>query len=242
MIVLPAIDLRHGRVVRLSQGNAARETVYSHDPRAQAQVFVADGATWLHIVDLDRAFGDGDNLRIIASIVEAVGPGVKVQAGGGFRTLAAITAALEAGAQRVVIGTAAIRTPAILDEAAAAVGADRLAVGLDAHDGMVAVRGWTERTGVQVADAADRALEAGIRTIVYTDIERDGMLTGPDLDGCRALVAQGLNVVASGGFASLDHIRDCREAGCAGAILGRSLYERTIGLPEALSAAAGSAS
>ncbi len=161
MILYPAIDLRRGRVVRLSQGNAAKETVYSHDPLAQAETFVADGATWLHVVDLDRAFGDGDNLKVVAAIVEALGTGVRVQAGGGFRTLSTIVAAIEAGAARVVIGTAAVRTPELMADAVSAVGAERLAVGLDAREGMVAVRGWTERTGVRVEDAARRALDAG---------------------------------------------------------------------------------
>ena len=224
-------------MVRLTQGSAAKETVYSHDPVAQARAFVADGATWLHVVDLDRAFGDGDNLRVMASLVSALGPGVKVQAGGGFRTLVTIGAAIEAGMTRVVIGTAAVRTPELLAEAVAAVGADRLAVGLDARAGMVAVRGWTERTGVRVEEAARRAIDAGIGTIVYTDIERDGMLTGPDLEGCAALIGLGAQVIASGGFATVDHVLAARDAGCAGAILGRSLYEKTMSLPEAIAAA-----
>jgi len=236
VILYPAIDLRHGRVVRLSQGNAARETVYSHDPVAQASTFVADGATWLHVVDLDRAFGDGDNLRVMASIVAALGQGVSVQAGGGYRTMVSIEAAIEAGVSRVVIGTAAVRTPELLSEAVGAVGAEQLAVGLDVREGMLAVRGWTERTGVRVEDAAQRALDAGIRTIVYTDIARDGMLTGPDLEGCHALIGLGAQVIASGGFATLDHIVAARDAGCSGAILGRSLYEKTISLKEALGA------
>lgn len=241
MILYPAIDLRRGRVVRLAQGNAARETVYSHDPVAQARTFVADGATWLHVVDLDRAFGDGDNLKVMAALVSALGTGVKVQAGGGFRSLVTIAAAVEAGMARVVIGTAAVRTPALLAEAAAAVGADALAVGLDARAGMVAVRGWTERTGVRVEEAAQRAIDAGITTIVYTDIERDGMLSGPDLDGCKRLIGLGAQVIASGGFATVEHVADARAAGCAGAILGRSLYEKTMGLPEAILAASGPA-
>jgi phosphoribosylformimino-5-aminoimidazole carboxamide ribotide isomerase len=239
MILYPAIDLRHGRVVRLSQGNAARETVYSHDPVAQASTFVAAGASWLHVVDLDRAFGDGDNLKVVASIVEALGTEVRVQAGGGFRSIATIVAAIEARAARVVIGTAAIRTPELMADAVSAVGAEQLAVGLDAREGMVAVRGWTERTGVRVADAARRALEAGISTIVYTDIERDGMLTGPHLEGCSELIGLGAQVIASGGFATLEHIREAAAAGCAGAILGRSLYEQTIQLGEALAMTAG---
>ena len=223
-------------MVRLTQGSAAKETVYSHDPVAQAQAFVADGATWLHVVDLDRAFGDGDNLRVMASLVAALGPEVSVQAGGGFRTLVTIGAAIEAGMARVVIGTAAVRTPELLVEAVAAVGANRLAVGLDARAGMVAVRGWTERTGVRVEEAARRAIDARIRTIVYTDIERDGMLTGPDLEGCQALIGLGAQVIASGGFATVEHVIAARDAGCAGAILGRSLYEKTMTFPDALAA------
>ena len=237
MILYPAIDLRRGRVVRLSQGNAARETVYSHDPLAQARTFVTEGATWLHVVDLDRAFGDGDNLKVMASLVAALGPGVSVQAGGGFRTLVTIGAAVEAGMTRVVIGTAAVRTPELLIAAVAAVGAERLAVGLDTRAGMVAVRGWTERTSVRVEDAARRAIDAGIVTLVYTDIERDGMLTGPDLEGCQALIGLGAEVIASGGFASVDHVVAARDAGCSGAILGRSLYEKTMSLSEAIAAA-----
>ncbi|MBP2646652.1 MAG: 1-(5-phosphoribosyl)-5-((5-phosphoribosylamino)methylideneamino) imidazole-4-carboxamide isomerase [Gemmatimonadetes bacterium] len=223
-------------MVRLTQGSAAKETVYSHDPVAQAQAFVADGASWLHVVDLDRAFGDGDNLRVMASLVAALGPEVSVQAGGGFRTLVTIGAAIEAGMARVVIGTAAVRTPELLVEAVAAVGANRLAVGLDARAGMVAVRGWTERTGVRVEEAARRAIDARIRTIVYTDIERDGMLTGPDLEGCQALIGLGAQVIASGGFATVEHVIAARDAGCAGAILGRSLYEKTMTFPDALAA------
>jgi phosphoribosylformimino-5-aminoimidazole carboxamide ribotide isomerase len=207
---------------------------------AQAAAFIAEGAAWLHVVDLDRAFGDGDNLKTVATIVSSVDPGVKVQAGGGYRTLLAIEAAIAAGVSRVVIGTAEVRTPALMLEAAQLVGADRLAVGLDARDGEVAIRGWTQRTGVRVPDAAQRALDAGIPTVVYTDIERDGMLGGPDLDGCATLVAIGAQVIASGGFASLEHVAAARDAGCAGAILGRSLYEKTMMLGEALAVSRGS--
>lgn len=174
---------------------------------------------------------------MVASIVAALGSGVSVQVGGGYRTMVAIDAAIEAGASRVVIGTAAVRTPELLSEAAASVGADMLAVGLDSKEGMLAVRGWTERTGVRVEDAARRALEAGIKTVVYTDIGRDGMLTGPDLEGCQGLIGLGAQVIASGGFATVDHIRAAGQAGCSGAILGRSLYEKTMTLKEALEAA-----
>lgn len=242
MIILPAIDLRRGRVVRLEQGEAAREKVYASDPLAQAEAFVAEGATWLHLVDLDRAFGEGDNLAVLRGIVTEIGSRARIQAGGGYRSLDAIDAALDAGVTRVVIGTAAITTPELLPEAVRRAGAERLAAGIDARDGVVAIRGWTESTGVTVAEAARRVADAGIRTVVYTDISRDGMLSGPDLAGCRALVEQGAEVIASGGFARLADITAARDAGCRGAILGRSLYERSISLGEAIWEAARPAS
>ena len=242
MILLPAIDLRRGRVVRLAQGEATRQTIYPLDPAAQAEAFIAEGATWLHVVDLDRALGEGDNLPVLRSIVSEVGSRARIQAGGGYRSLDAIDAALDAGVTRVVIGTAAITTPALLPEAVRRAGAERLAAGIDARDGVVAIRGWTESTGVTVAEAAQRIAGAGIEIIVYTDITRDGMLSGPDLPGCRTLIEQGADVIASGGFARLADVTAARDAGCRGAILGRSLYERTISLGEAVWEAARPAS
>lgn len=237
MEIFPAIDIRRGRVVRLSQGEAARETVYADDPLAQAERFAADGARWLHVVDLDRAFGDGDNLPHLRRIAQALGDRVRIQSGGGFRSLAAIREARAAGVARCVIGTAAVTEPALVAAAVAAEGAGAIAVGLDARDGMVAVKGWTESAGVTVDEVAARVLRDGVRAIIYTDIARDGMLGGPDLEGCRRLAALGAEVVASGGFASLEHVIAAARAGAAGAILGRSLYERTISLPEALAGA-----
>ncbi|HEX5632376.1 MAG TPA: 1-(5-phosphoribosyl)-5-[(5-phosphoribosylamino)methylideneamino]imidazole-4-carboxamide isomerase [Gemmatimonadales bacterium] len=234
MDILPAIDIRHGRVVRLSQGAAERETVYADDPVAQAEAFLAAGATWIHVVDLDRAFGDGHNLDAVRRIARAAEGRARIQCGGGLRTLDAVGEALEAGVARAVIGTAAVTDPALVPAAVARNGAAAVAVGLDARDGQVALRGWTESSGLALGTVAQRVLDAGARTLIYTDIARDGMLTGPDLEGCRALAAQGADVIASGGFATLDDVRRAARSGVAGAILGRSIYEGTIALTDAL--------
>lgn len=225
MILLPAVDVRHGRVVRLSQGEAHRETVYGDDPLAVAERFAEEGAGWLHLVDLDRAFGEGDNAALLGRVIAGVGSRLRVQVGGGFRTLEAIEPMLELGAARVVIGTAAVRSPELVPAAVERAGSGRLAVGIDARAGMVAIRGWREETGERAADVAARVIAQGIRTLVYTDVARDGMLEGPDLAGAAALQALGADVIASGGIASLEDLRRARDAGLAGAIVGRAIYE-----------------
>ncbi|HEY6100736.1 MAG TPA: 1-(5-phosphoribosyl)-5-[(5-phosphoribosylamino)methylideneamino]imidazole-4-carboxamide isomerase [Anaeromyxobacter sp.] len=225
MILLPAIDVRHGRVVRLSQGEAHRETVYGDDPLAVAKRFADEGAGWLHLVDLDRAFGDGDNTALLGRVIAGLGGRLRVQVGGGFRTLEAIEPMLELGAARVVIGTAAVRSPELVPAAVERAGSGRLAVGIDARAGMVAIRGWREETGERAADVAARVIAQGIRTLVYTDVARDGMLEGPDLAGAAALQALGADVIASGGVASLEDLRRARDAGLAGVIVGRAIYE-----------------
>ncbi len=236
MELYPAIDVRGGRVVRLSQGEATRETSYGSDPVAQAEAFAAAGARWLHVVDLDRAFGTGDNLAVLRRLAAAVGRRVRLQAGGGLRSLDALRAVLDLGVTRGVLGTAAITTPALVPEAVAAVGAPAVAVGLDTKDGRVAIRGWVETTPVSAADVCRRVLADGARTIIYTDVGRDGMLTGPDVAGGRALQALGAEVIASGGVGTLDDLHAVREAGLAGAIMGRALYEGRFTLAEALAA------
>ncbi len=223
--LLPSIDLRHGRVVRLSQGDAHRQTVYGDDPLAIADGFAREGASWLHLVDLDRAFGEGDNADLIARVVAGVGSRMRIQVGGGFRTLQVITSMLDAGAARVVVGTAAVRSPELLPAALIRAGAERLAVGIDARAGLVAIRGWREESGERVEDVARRVIAQGIRTLIYTDVARDGMLEGPDIAGAVALQSLGAAVIASGGVASLDDLRRVRDAGLAGAIVGRAIYE-----------------
>jgi phosphoribosylformimino-5-aminoimidazole carboxamide ribotide isomerase len=235
--LFPAIDIRHGRVVRLSRGEATRQTVYGEDPVAVAQRFADAGARWIHVVDLDRAFGDGENLALVRRIVAKVGGAVRVQLGGGLRTVALVREGLDQGVSRAVLGTAAAIDPAIVPAAVAAAGADRIAVGIDARDGRVAIRGWTETSELTAEALALRVAGEGVRTVIYTDVARDGMLSGPDLAGARRLQSAGLGVVASGGVAGAADLRAAREAGLAGAIVGRALYEGRLTLAEALAAA-----
>lgn len=234
MDLFPAIDIRGGRVVRLAQGEAGRETRYHDDPVAQAEAFLAAGARWIHVVDLDRAFGTGDNLAPIRAIASGLGARVKIQAGGGIRSLEALTAVLDLGVTRAVLGTAAVTDPALVPSALAQAGADRVVIGLDAKRGMVAIRGWVETTDLRVDEVCRRVLRDGARTVVYTDVARDGMLAGPDLEGAKALTALGASVIASGGVSSLEDLRAVKEANLAGAIVGRALYDGRFTLVEAL--------
>jgi phosphoribosylformimino-5-aminoimidazole carboxamide ribotide isomerase len=234
MLLLPAIDIRRGRVVRLTQGQASRETIYDDHPVAVAERFVSEGAEWLHVVDLDRAFGEGDNSQLVRQIVAAVEGRAGVQLGGGLRTLPAIRQGLDAGAARVVIGTAAVRDPDLVLAALAQAGLEHIAVGIDARDGVIAIRGWREAGGERAAEVASRVVEQGVKTLVYTDVSRDGMLQGPDIGGAVGLQAPGVGIIASGGIASLDDLRRVRDAGLAGAIVGRALYEGRMTVEEAV--------
>ncbi len=238
MDLLPAIDIRSGRVVRLSQGEATRQIVYGSDPAAVAEAFADQGAAWIHVVDLDRAFGDGDNDASVHEILERVRGRARVQVGGGFRSLERVGRAIELGVDRVVIGTAAVADPDFLAVAGAQVPPERLAVGIDARDGLVTVRGWTETSKLSAGDLAGRALAARITTLIYTDVARDGMLEGPDIPGALELQGRGARVIASGGVSSLADLRAIAEAGLAGAIVGRALYEGRFDLSHALEAAA----
>jgi len=232
----PAVDVQGGRVVRLRQGDARRATAYADDPVAVARQFARAGARWVHFVDLDRAFGRGENRELARRFLADAG--VHTQVGGGLRTEEAIDEMLAWGATRVVIGTKAATEPALVERLLARHGPDRLAVGIDARDGRVAVRGWTEVFDLTALELARRAYAQGARTVIYTDVTRDGMLAGPDVDGARALAALGLDVIASGGVASLDDLRRVRSAGLAGAIVGRALYEGRFTLAEALACGA----
>ncbi len=236
MELFPAIDVRAGRVVRLSQGEASRETSYHDDPVAQAERFIAAGATWIHVVDLDRAFGTGDNLAVISAVAASADGRVRIQVGGGLRSLEALDAVLRLGVSRAVLGTAAVTDPALVPKAVAAAGGERIAIGLDTKAGMVAIRGWVETTELFVDDVCRRVLGEGAKTIIYTDVSRDGMLTGPDLEGAKRLQSLGASVIASGGVASLQDLRAVRDAGLAGAIVGRALYEGKFTLEAALAA------
>ena len=232
MELYPAVDVQGGRVVRLAQGEAQRATAYADDPLAVARSFADGGARWAHFVDLDRAFGRGENRDVARRFLAETT--LLVQVGGGLRSEDAIEEMLAWGASRVVIGTKAATDPALVERLLRRHGAERLAVGIDAKDGKVAVRGWTEVFDVTARELAERVLGQGARTVVYTDVRRDGMLSGPDLDGARALAALGLDVIASGGVASLADLQAVHDAGLAGAIVGRALYEGRFTLPQAL--------
>jgi phosphoribosylformimino-5-aminoimidazole carboxamide ribotide isomerase len=230
----PAIDLRAGRVVRLAQGESHRETRYHDDPVAQAELFLSAGARWVHVVDLDRAFGGGDNLSVVRAIVERAGSRVQVQVGGGLRTTDAVQAVLDLGVARAVLGTAVVTDPELVRTAVALGGPERIAVGLDTRAGKVAIRGWVDVTNLDATEVCRRVLSEGVRTIIYTDVGRDGMLSGPDLDGAIALQALGASVIASGGVGTLADVRGVRQAGLAGVIVGRALYEGKFSLEDAL--------
>jgi phosphoribosylformimino-5-aminoimidazole carboxamide ribotide isomerase len=228
----PAVDVQGGRVVRLRQGAADQATAYADDPVAVAATFARDGARWVHFVDLDRALGRGDNRELARRFLsQAVVP---VQVGGGLRTEDAIAEMLDWGAARVVVGTKAATDPALTERLLARHGPERLAVGIDAREGKVAVRGWTEVFDLTALELAERVHGQGARTVIYTDVARDGMLSGPDIAGATAIAARGLEVIASGGVASLEDLRSVRQAGLAGAIVGRALYEGRFTLVAAL--------
>lgn len=236
MDLYPAIDIRAGRVVRLSQGDAARETSYHDDPVAQAEAFVAAGARWIHVVDLDRAFGTGENLGVIGRIAAQTRGQVRLQVGGGIRSLDALKAVRDLGAGRVVLGTIVVTDSGFVPAALSEVGAERLAIGLDAREGKVAIRGWVDTTGLLVSELCRRILDQGARTVIYTDVSRDGMLSGPDLRGAVQLKDMGAAVIASGGVSSLEDLRAVRAAGLVGAIVGRAIYEGRFTVTEGLGA------
>ncbi len=236
MILFPAIDLKGGACVRLEQGDMARATVFNHDPAAQAHAFESSGFRHLHIVDLDGAFaGRPMNPAAVDRILDTVG--LCVQLGGGIRDMATIEGWLDKGVNRVIIGTAAVRDPALVKEAAKAF-PKRIAVGLDARDGKVAVQGWAETSELAALEVAQRFEDAGVAAIIYTDIARDGLLKGLNLDATIALAdAISIPVVASGGLASIEDVKrltEPRAKKLEGAIAGRALYDGRLDAGEAL--------
>ncbi len=232
--IYPAIDLRHGRVVRLRQGDPRQETRYADDPLAVARRWQEAGAEWLHVVNLDGAFGErgAENQDALGRILST---GLSVQFGGGLRDLAGIRRALDLGASRVVIGTAAVRDPALVEAALAAFGPERVAVGIDARKGQVQTHGWKEAAPVTAIELAQRWAGAGVRWAIFTDVARDGMGSGLNLKATTQLALKtGLHVIASGGVASLEDVRQTYKAGLSGVIIGRALYEGQVALEDAL--------
>ena len=236
MILFPAIDLKDGFCVRLEQGDMARATVFGRDPAAQAHAFESQGFRYLHIVDLDGAFaGRPVNAAAVERILETVA--IPVQLGGGIRDVATIEGWLGKGVNRVIIGTAAVRDPTLV-KAAARRFPDRIAVGLDTRDGMVAVEGWAESSQLSALEIAQRFEDAGVAAIIYTDIARDGVLKGLNLEATIALAdAIAIPVIASGGLASIDDVKallEPRARRLAGAIAGRALYDGRLDAAAAL--------
>lgn len=240
MIVIPAIDLRGGRCVRLTQGVASAETVYAENPIKVAKRWCEEGAEMLHIVNLDAAFNkdDRDNLKALERILLEVN--VPVQFGGGVRSLDDVRAIDELGATRIVIGTTAIENPQLLNQIIDEF-SSTIVVGIDARDGIVALRGWEKMSNIKAIDFAQKVADMGVTRIVYTDIARDGMLTGINLEATRAIAeASGIHVTASGGVATLDDIyavKELEEFGVDSVIVGKALYEGVFTLEEALEAA-----
>jgi phosphoribosylformimino-5-aminoimidazole carboxamide ribotide isomerase len=234
--VIPAIDLRDGKCVRLVQGQKSQLTVYSEDPVEVARLFVAIGADLIHVVDLDAAFGEtaGTNRKVVSNILKI---GAKIEIGGGIRTVADVQRLAELGVHRVVLGTAAIETPLVIKELVQVYG-DLIAVGIDARDGVVMVRGWERQSSMAAVDLAKLMVSYGVERIIYTDISRDGMLSGPNVDQTVALArAANVKVTASGGVSELDDIRRLRDAAeplVDSVIVGKALYEGRFELHEAI--------
>jgi phosphoribosylformimino-5-aminoimidazole carboxamide ribotide isomerase len=232
VLLFPAIDLRAGRVVRLRQGDYDRETVYGDDPVSVARAFEAAGAPWIHVVDLDAARREGTNREVVVAIAKAVS--VPVQTGGGVRD----GSLLDEGVGRVVLGSAAVDDPALVRRLASEY-PDRIAVGLDHRDGEVRVRGWERGSGRTLGDLVDELVLPGVAAFVITDISRDAMLGGPDLEGLASVRQRtSVPVIASGGVGSLDDIAALRDTGVAGVIVGKAIYEKRFTVEEAVACAA----
>jgi phosphoribosylformimino-5-aminoimidazole carboxamide ribotide isomerase len=239
--ILPAIDLRGGRVVRLRQGDFARETAYLGEPAVIATTFVAAGARWLHVVDLDGArSGVPVHDRAIGSILAAVGERSRVEVAGGLRDETSVDAVLASGAARAVIGTAALQDPAFAGRLVATHGAGRIVVAIDVREGRAVGHGWKrDAPGIAAATAIDRLADEGLTTFEVTAIARDGLLEGPDLPLYEQLLRLDRGtIIASGGIATLDDLRAVRDVGCRGAIVGRALLEGPLDLGDALRLAA----
>jgi len=238
--IYPAIDLRYGRVVRLEYGDPERQTVFSDDPIVVARSWIEQGAEWLHVVNLDGAFEEAgrENWDLLPQLAKL---GTKVQFGGGLRAMEDVERALDAGASRVILGTAAVKKPALVEETIRRYGPERVAVGLDARDGQIKIRGWRSDAALSVLDLARQMAALGLQTAIHTDIGRDGVLTGVNAAASADLArVSGLEVIASGGVASLEDIRGAKALardGVSGVITGRALYDGRIDLAQAIAVA-----
>lgn len=231
MVIYPAIDIRGGKCVRLKRGDFDCETIYG-DPLEMAKGFMSAGAKWIHMVDLDGArTGKSKNIHIIETVAAM---GIKIQLGGGIRSLDDVRARIEMGVSRCVIGSAAVEQPDMVASAAAQF-PGRIAVGIDARDGLVAVHGWEDKTEAKPTDLALEMKEAGVSTIIYTDIARDGMKTGPNIEASARLAERtGMDIIVSGGVSGLEDLIEARRAGMPGIIIGKALYDGNIDIKQAL--------
>ena len=234
MQLYPAIDIKGGKCVRLTQGLFDNVKVYSDTPADMARLWVSQGATYLHLVDLDGALsGRSVNEPVIRAIAESVS--VPIQIGGGIRSKEAVSSMLNLGVQRVIIGTKAVENPQFIQEMIEEFGPEHIAVGVDAKDGMVAIEGWEKVSSLSASELCQQMKEYGVRHIVYTDISRDGMLTGPNVAATKKLTDDtGLDIIASGGVSSMDDLQNLYKQGIHGAIIGKALYEKRVDLKEAV--------
>ena len=233
MRLYPAIDIKNGQCVRLKQGVFEDTTVYSNEPFEVAKEFEAAGAKFLHIVDLDGALrGMGANDEALAKILANVN--IPLEIGGGIRTMQDIEHRLSMGVSRVILGTKAVESPAFVKDAVMKFGADKIVIGIDAKDGMVAIKGWETISNVDAVSLAMDMKELGVKTIIYTDISKDGMLCGPNfVQTARMVETTGMDIVASGGVSCMKDLEQLEKIGVEGAILGKAIYERRVDLVEA---------
>jgi phosphoribosylformimino-5-aminoimidazole carboxamide ribotide isomerase len=234
MRLYPAIDIKNGKCVRLKQGKFNEQTIYSNNPTNIAEKWVQNGASYIHVVDLDGALdGTWTNKQVIKNIIDSIN--VPVQTGGGIRSIRDIEDRLNIGIERVIIGTQAVRNPAFVKEAILKFGTEKIVVGIDAKDGMVAISGWEEISHISALDLCIQMKGFGAKTIIYTDISKDGMLTGPNIDYTKYLVDEtGLDIIASGGVASTKDLMAIQKINAEGAIIGKALYTNSINLKDAI--------
>jgi phosphoribosylformimino-5-aminoimidazole carboxamide ribotide isomerase len=240
--VYPAVDLRQGRVVRLRQGDPARETTYDDDPLSVARRWQRAGADWVHVVNLDGAFGEAGSENLVA-LSRILGTDLHVQFGGGLRTLESLSRVLEMGVSRAILGTAAVEEPSLVEAALAKFGPERIAVAIDARQGLVRTHGWRQDSALTAQELSRWCGEAGVRWIIHTDVARDGMGQGLNVEASQQLAqeagplgdsGQGLRVIASGGVARLEDVQRAHRAGLSGVIVGRALYDGGVCLEDAL--------
>lgn len=233
MIIYPAVDVREGKCVRLTQGEFNKETVYADNPVEMALKWEKAGAQYLHVVDLDGArTGKSQNIAVISEIAGKIG--IPVQLGGGIRTIEMIENFLNEGIKRVILGTSAVKDPELVKRAVNTF-ENNVVIGIDAKDGMVAIEGWEKTSEFKAVDFAKKMEDLGVKTIIYTDISRDGMLTGPNLKAMEEMVkAVGIDIIASGGVGKIEDIKNLKEVGVSGAIVGRALYTGDVDLKQAI--------